>query len=114
MARKKKNPNIVKNPNFVTKLELMSYGRRKTYLNRCICVVKLLDEYETDTSVRCRVFEKYIKPIMNISYVTLNNMLNEPNPQKQILEIDEKIKSMKKPPISMPIEKKAVVVSHDW
>jgi len=82
-----------------TKLELMSYGRRIAYLKRCISVIGLLKQYESDTSVRCRVFEKHIEPIMCISYQTFNSMLNEINPEKQLIEIDEKIKLLKKPSV---------------
>lgn len=73
----------------------MKLGRRAAYLRKCILVIDLLDKHEDDTSVRCRVFNKYIKPVALISYTTFNNMLNEPNPRKQLEEIELQIKNLK-------------------
>lgn len=109
MARKKKIT-----PETKLKLELMSYGRRISYLKRCISIVKLIEQHENETSIRCRVFEKYIKPIIGCSYVTFNNMLNEPNPEKQIIEITNKIELLKNPPIQKPIVEKVLVYDGGW
>lgn len=109
MARKKKIT-----PETKLKLELMSYGRRICYLKRCISMLKLIEKYENDTSVRIRVFEKHIQPIMGCSYVTFNNMLNEPNPEKQITEITNKIELLKNPPITKPIVEKVLVYDGGW
>ena len=87
------------------KLQLMAYGRKISYLKRCIEIVELLNKHETDTSIRCRVFNNHIKPIMKCSYVTFNNMLNEPNPRKQIEDIENKIKLLKNP---LPIKVKPI------
>ncbi|MEI7504815.1 MAG: hypothetical protein WCJ61_16190 [Paludibacter sp.] len=73
----------------------MSLARRAAYLRRCITVVNLLNEHETDTSIRVHVFEKHIKPVANISYVTLNNMLNESNPAKELEKIECKMSDLK-------------------
>ena len=96
------------------RLELMQLGRRASYLKRCIIVSNLLEEHENDMSIRVRVFEKFIKPVMNCSYVTFNNMINERNPQKELLEIENKIKLLKRQPILEPIIKKVVVVDDEW
>ena len=94
MARKKKIKPEVKR-----KLELMSFGRRITYLKRCIAMKMLIEEHESATTIRCRVFDIYIQPIMCCSYVTFNNMLNEPNPEKQIVEITKKMTELKNSPV---------------
>ncbi len=78
-----------------TKLEIMRLSRRLAYLKRCIDVLALLEKYENETTVRSRIFQKYIKPEMKFSYVTFNNMLNEKNPAKEIAEICEKIDAIK-------------------
>ena len=69
----------------------MKLGRRAAYLKRCVRVVELLSLYENDATIRYRIFEKYIQPEMGCSYATFNNMLNEPNPQKQLEEIENQI-----------------------
>jgi len=65
----------------------MKRGRRIAYLKRCIVAHELLERHETDTSVRCRVFEKHIQSVLNCSYQTFNNMLNVRSPKKQLAEI---------------------------
>lgn len=59
------------------KFEKMRLGRRKAYLEKCIKVVELLAQHENETTVRKRIFEQHIKPIVFCSYVQFNNMLNE-------------------------------------
>jgi len=75
----------------MNRLEKMALGRRSAYLRRCIQVIELLDKYENDATIRCRIFEKHIKPVMNCSYVTFNNMLNEPNPRLELESIKKKL-----------------------
>jgi len=75
----------------MNRLEKMSLGRRAAYLRRCIQVIDLIDEHENDATIRCRIFEKHIWPVMHCSYVTFNNMLNEPNPRKQLESILNKL-----------------------
>jgi len=72
----------------------MQLGRRTEYLKRCIRVNELLSEHESATSVRKRVFALYIKPQVHCSYTTFNNMLNEPNPQRQLDAIHEQLKEL--------------------
>lgn len=66
------------------KLEKMALGRRAAYLRRCIQVLELLEKYETQLTIRRRVFDTHIKPVMHCSYTTFNNMLNEKNPRKEL------------------------------
>lgn len=66
------------------KTEAMEKGRRLAYLNRCMLAQELLQEHETETSVRKRVFENHIKPVLRCSYPTFNKMLNVVNPKKEI------------------------------
>lgn len=75
----------------MTRLEKMALGRRAAYLRRCIQVIELLERHETPETVRCRIFDKHIKPVMNCSYVTFNNMLNEQNPRKELESIETKL-----------------------
>lgn len=75
----------------IDKLKKMQFGRRKSYLERCLKVFNLLNQYEKDTTVRKHVFRKHIYPVIGCSYPTFNRMLNEPNPQKQIEELEIKI-----------------------
>lgn len=74
------------------KLEKMRLGRRATYLRRCVVALELAEKYETGVTIRSRVFAKYIQPVMLCSYQTFNNMLNEPNPRKQLDEIERQLK----------------------
>ena len=85
-------------PTTILRIEKMKLGRRVSYLQRCIKCAKLLNEFETDYSIRSRIFEIHIKPVFNCSYATFNNMLNEPNPQKQLVQIEQKIRELEKPP----------------
>lgn len=62
----------------------MSRGRRLAYLRRCLWAQELLQKYESETSVRKRVFELNIRPVLKCSYATFNNMLNVVNPKKEI------------------------------
>jgi hypothetical protein len=41
------------------KLKKMKLGRRASYLRRCIRVTELLSLHETNTSIRCRIFENW-------------------------------------------------------
>lgn len=75
----------------MNRLEKMALGRRAAYLRRCIQVIELVEKHETPLTVRCRVFEVHIKPVMNCSYVTFNNMLNEKNPRKELESIQQKL-----------------------
>lgn len=69
----------------MAKSEELARGRRLAYLKRCQLAQELLLKYETETSVRKRIFENHIKPLLNnCSYVAFNNMLNVVNPKKQI------------------------------
>jgi len=77
--------------NHKLKLQL---GRRAAYLRRCITVIDLLSEYESTTTVRLRVFNEYIRPVMHVSYATFNNMLNENNPLKQLEQIEEELSTL--------------------
>lgn len=79
------------------KLKKMKLGRRAAYLKRCIVVIELLEKHENDTSIRKRVFEKHIKPVAQCSYATFNNMLNEPNPRKQLASIEQEILKLNTP-----------------
>ncbi len=72
----------------------MALGRRAAYLRRCIQVQELIEEHETPFTVRKRIFEAYIKPVMHCSYVTFNNMLNETNPRKELESIEDKMKDI--------------------
>lgn len=72
----------------------MRLGRRKAYLERCIRVLELLEQHESATSVRKRVWEMFIQPIVGGSYGTFNNMLNEPNPRRQLDEIEEEMNNL--------------------
>lgn len=75
----------------MSRLEKMALGRRKKYLQRCIQAQELLELHETSCTVRVRIFEKFIEPVMHCSYATFNNMLNESNPR---LELESVIKKM--------------------
>lgn len=76
----------------MTQLEKMRLGRRAAYLRRCVRVAELIEQHETDCTIRRRVFEKYIQPEMKCSYTTFNNMINEANPAKELAEIELKLK----------------------
>jgi len=78
--------------NHKLKLQL---GRKAAYLKRCIRVNELLMEHETPTSVRLRVFNLHIRPEIKISYAQFNNMLNEPNPARQLEQIEIELQSFK-------------------
>lgn len=73
------------------KLEKMALGRRAAYLRRCIQVQELIEKYETRYTVRKRIFEDFINPVMHCSYVTFNNMLNESNPRKELELIENQL-----------------------
>jgi hypothetical protein len=75
----------------MNRLEKMALGRRAAYLRRCIQVIELVEKHETPLTVRCRMFETHIKPVINCSYVTFNNMLNEKNPRKELESIQQKL-----------------------
>ena len=75
----------------INKIERMRLGRRAAYLRKCIVVQNLLVKYESETSIRKRVFELHIKPVVFCSYVQFNNMLNECNPEKELHEIEAEL-----------------------
>jgi hypothetical protein len=66
------------------KSKAMARGRRLAYLRRCLMAQELLQKYENESSVRKRLFEQYVKPVLHCSYATFNNMLNVLNPSKEI------------------------------
>ncbi|HPC26999.1 MAG TPA: hypothetical protein PK410_05675 [Paludibacteraceae bacterium] len=74
------------------KIEKMKLGRRAAYLRRCLRVSELIEQYESDCTIRRRVFEKYIQPELHCSYTTFNNMLNERNPAHELEEIERMMK----------------------
>lgn len=69
----------------------MKLGRRKAYLRKCILAQDLTLKHENNTTVRSRVFEKYIEPVLLCSYQQYNNMLNVINPQKELDEIEAEL-----------------------
>lgn len=73
------------------KIERMKLGRRAAYLRKCVLAQELLTMYETKTSVRRRVFDEYIKPVVFCSYQQFNNMLNERNPKIELQEIEAEL-----------------------
>lgn len=76
-------------------LQRLRLGRRKAYLERCIKVLELLEQHEDECSVRKRIWGKYIQPVVGGSYATFNNMLNEPNPHKQLQELEKQLSDEK-------------------
>lgn len=77
------------------RMELMRIGRRKNYLAKCVKVAELLEEHETESTIRKRIFEQFVRPVIFCSYVQFNNMLNEPNPSKQLEELEKEIETIK-------------------
>ncbi len=75
-------------------LRKLQIGRKVAYLKRCIRVNELLQQHETPESVRLRVFTNYIRPEIPVSYAQFNNMLNEPNPAKQLAEIEIELQTL--------------------
>ncbi len=74
----------------LSKYDRMKLGKRAAYLRRCIRASELIEQYETDCTVRYRIFEKYIKQeVGHVSYTSFNRMLLVLNPQKQLGEILE-------------------------
>lgn len=69
----------------------MKLGRRAAYLRKCIFVQELLAKYENETTVRKRVFEQHIKPVIFCQYAQFNNMLNECNPKKELQDIEAEL-----------------------
>jgi hypothetical protein len=78
----------------IEKIFNMKLGRRAAYLRRCMKAQELLSQFENNTSIRRRVFDTHIKPELGCSYATFNNMLNEPNPRKQLEEIEIKLSNI--------------------
>jgi hypothetical protein len=76
----------------LTKFDKMRLGRRASYLRKCILAAELIDKYETNCTVRVRIFNEYIQPVLRVCYSTFNRMLGEKNPQKQLDEINDKLK----------------------
>ena len=72
----------------------LQLGRKLAYLKRCIRVNELLTLHETECSVRVRIFNRYIKPDIKMSYAQFNNMMNEHNPAKQLAEIEAQINNL--------------------
>lgn len=69
------------------RINKMKKGRRLAYLRKCVLAQDMMMKHEDNTSVRHRVFEEHIQPVLLCSYTQYNNMLNEPNPQRQIEEL---------------------------
>lgn len=90
----------------------MDLGKKKAYLERCLEVLKVLAEHETDMTIRKRVYQKHIATKMKISYVQFNNILNEPNPQKQLDDINREITALAATPKQEP--QKAMPDTWDW
>lgn len=72
----------------------MQLGRRRAYLRKCVLVQELLAKHENETSIRKRVFDLHIKPIVLCSYVQFNNMLNERNPASELQEIEDEFNNI--------------------
>lgn len=72
----------------------LKLGRKVAYLRRCIIVAELLNKHENATTIRLRVFNEHVKPVIGCSYAQFNNMLNEPNPQRQIEQIEEQLSNL--------------------
>jgi hypothetical protein len=70
----------------------MQQGRRIAWLKRCVKAQTLMELHETATSIRIRVFESHIKPVLNCSYQSFNRMLNVPNLEKQLKEFEKQTK----------------------
>jgi hypothetical protein len=85
----------------------MQLGRRLAYLQKCVKCTELLEQYETELTVRVRVFEAHIQPALMCSYQTFNKMLCERNPQKQIAVVKQKMEglNMQKEQIANPQQK---------
>lgn len=75
-------------------LRKLQLGRKVAYLKRCIMVIELLEQHETPESIRSRIWKNHIRPEVPVSYAQFNNMLNEPNPAKQLAEIEEEIQTL--------------------
>jgi hypothetical protein len=78
----------------IEKIRKMKLGRRAAYLRRCLKAQELLSQFDAATSVRRRIFDIHIQPELGCSYATFNNMLNEPNPKKQLQEIEIKLSNI--------------------
>lgn len=72
----------------------MKLGRRKAFLRKCIMAHTLMATYENNTTVRSRVFEEHIEPVLLCSYQQYNNMLNVINPQHELEEIEREINNL--------------------
>lgn len=78
----------------MSKIMKMKLGRRRAYLRKCILAQDLMVKYENNTTVRSRVFEEHIEPVLLCSYQQYNNMLNVINPQRELDEIDAEIEQI--------------------
>lgn len=65
--------------------------RKAAYLRKCLKAQQLIATYETDTSVRRRVFDKYIQSELMCSYNSFHRMLREINPARQLADIEKEI-----------------------
>ncbi|MFV0505904.1 MAG: hypothetical protein ACK5L5_04225 [Bacteroidales bacterium] len=54
----------------------------------------LLAKHDDGTSIRRRIFDKYIAPIVAVSYAQFSNMLNERNPRKQLEEVEREMREL--------------------
>jgi len=68
----------------LTRIDKMKIGRRISYLKKCMLIQELLSKHETRETTRKEVFEKFIIPILGVSYTSFNNMVNQLTPEKQI------------------------------
>ncbi len=77
----------------LTREQKMRMGKRAAYLRRCIRASELISMFETDCTVRRRIFEKHIRQEIGfVSYTSFNSMLTVINPEKELLEIETLIR----------------------
>lgn len=78
----------------MNRVKRMKLGRRKAFLRRCILAQELISKHENNTTIRRRVFEEHIEPILLCSYRSFDNMLNVINPIKELEAIDEELNNL--------------------
>lgn len=73
------------------RIKQLKLGRRAAYLRKCVMVQNLCAQHENETTIRKRVFELHIKPVILCSYAQFNNMLNERNPAVELKDIETEL-----------------------